>query len=80
MVVVPVFWRSATASAKLRWILVAFVVVWLGAFGVMEDAIGQHPMFEPGWSVWEEVIDLVMWVGWIPVAIYLERLLKQRLN
>jgi YjbE family integral membrane protein len=79
MVVVPVFWRSATASAKLRWTLVAFVVVWLGAFGVMENAIGQHPMFEPGWSVLEEVIDLVMWVGWIPVAIYLEHLLKQRL-
>lgn len=79
MVVIPVFWRSATASAKLRWTLVAFVVVWLGVFSVMENAIGLHPMFEPGWSVWEEVIDLFMWVGWIPVAIYLERALKQRL-
>jgi YjbE family integral membrane protein len=79
LVVIPVFWRSATASTKLRWTLVAFVVVWLGAFSAMEDIIGLHPLFEPGWSVWEEVIDLCMWVGWIPVAIYLERRLKPRL-
>jgi YjbE family integral membrane protein len=79
MVVVPVFWRTATANAKLRWSLVAFVVVWLGVFSVMEDAVGMHPMFEPGWSVWEEVIDAIMWVGWIPVAIWLEKIMKPRL-
>ncbi len=79
VVVIPVFWRAATRSAKLRWTLVAFVVVWLGLFNTVEEAIGMHPMFEPGWSVWEEVIDIVMWLGWIPVALWLERMLKQRL-
>ncbi len=79
LVVVPVLWRSAAAQAKIRWVLVAFVVVWLAAFGVLEDNIGMHPLFEPGWTVWEEVVDLVMWVGWIPLALWLEALLKRRL-
>jgi YjbE family integral membrane protein len=77
-VVVPVWWRSAAKNDRLRWSLVAFVVLWLGGFNMIEDAIGAHPMFEPGWTVWEEVVDFIMWVGWIPVALYLERLLKQR--
>lgn len=80
LVVVPVFWRQATSSHKIRWSLVAFVVVWLGVFSALEDVIGLHPMFEPGWTVWEEVIDLVMWVGWIPFALWLERILKTRMQ
>jgi YjbE family integral membrane protein len=79
MVVIPVFWRAAAKNDKLRWSLVAFVVLWLGGFNQIEDAIGTHPLFEPGWTVWEEVVDLIMWVGWIPVALYLERVLKRRL-
>jgi YjbE family integral membrane protein len=79
LVVVPVLWRGATTNAKTRWTLVAFVVVWLACFDMLENNIGMHPMFEPGWSVWEEVVDFVMWVGWIPAAIWLERLLKRRL-
>jgi YjbE family integral membrane protein len=80
MVVIPVFWRTAVKNDKLRWSLVAFVVLWLGGFSLLEDAIGTHPMFEPGWTVWEEVVDLLMWIGWIPVALYLERTLKRRLK
>jgi hypothetical protein len=79
LVVVPVFWRTAAKTDKLRWSLVAFVVVWLGVFSVLEDAVGMHPMFEPGWSVWEEVVDFVMWIGWIPVALWLDKVLKNRL-
>jgi YjbE family integral membrane protein len=80
LVIVPVMWRAAAASSQLRWSLVAFVVVWLGLFNMVENTIGQHPLFEPGWHVGEEVIDLLMWVGWIPVALWLERWLKPRLN
>lgn len=73
LVVVPVFWRTAQAKSKTLWTLLAFVVAWLAGFSVLEDAVGVHPMFEPGWHVGEEVVDFVMWVGWIPLAIWLER-------
>lgn len=79
-VVVPVFWRSASVSAKLRWSLVAFVVVWLGGFSVLEGSMTTHALFEPGWHVGEEVVDILMWVGWIPVALWLERRLKNTLT
>ena len=79
IVVVPVLWRVLNRSTKIQWTLLAFVVLWLRIFNVIEDKIVMHPMFEPGWHVGEEVVDLLMWVGWIPVAIWLNKILENRL-
>lgn len=80
LVVMPVLWRKMTPALKVRGVCLVFLVVWLGGFNAIENAIGLHPLFEPGWHVGEEVIDLVMWVGWIPVVIWLERVLSRRMT
>jgi YjbE family integral membrane protein len=73
IVVVPVLWRGMSQSYKTQWTLLAFLVVWLSVFSSIEDAIVMHPMFEPGWHIGEEVIDIIMWLGWIPIAIWLQK-------
>jgi len=77
MVIVPVLWRSMDDKRKSQWGLLSFLVIWLSAFSLIEDAVGMHPMFEPGWHIGEEVIDLVMWIGWIPCVIWLQRKLEK---
>ena len=73
LVVAPVVWRLLKPSAKLQWASLAFVIVWLAIFGVIEDGIVMHPLFEPGWHIGEEVIDIIMWLGWIPFVIALSK-------
>ena len=77
LVVVPVLWRGMEKNAKLQWGLLSFLVVWLSVFSLIEDKIVMHPMFEPGWHVGEEVVDIIMWLGWIPIAIWLQKRLAK---
>lgn len=77
LVVVPVLWRTMNQSSKNLWMMLAFVVTWLCMFGYIEDKISIHPMFEPGWHIGEEVIDMVMWLGWIPLVIWLHKRLEK---
>ncbi len=80
IVVVPVLWRTMSQSSKTQWTLLAFLVVWLSVFSFIEDAVVMHPMFEPGWHIGEEVVDMIMWLGWIPVAIWLQKRMQDRLQ
>jgi YjbE family integral membrane protein len=77
LVVVPVLWRGMEKNAKLQWGLLSFLVIWLSVFSLIEDKIVMHPMFEPGWHVGEEVVDIIMWLGWIPIAIWLQKRLAK---
>jgi YjbE family integral membrane protein len=77
LVVVPVLWRGMEKNAKLQWGLLSFLVVWLSVFSLIEDKIVMHPIFEPGWHVGEEVVDIIMWLGWIPIAIWLQKRLAK---
>ena len=80
MVVMPVLWRTMNPASKLRWALMAFLLVWLAVFDTLEGQIGMHPLFEPGWHVGEEVVDLLMWVGWIPFVLWVQAPLKRYLE
>ena len=84
LVVLPVLWRTVwqkfAVADKLRWASLAIVIAWLGVFDALEAKVGMHPMFEPGWHVGEEVLDFVMWVGWIPVVILLQKPLSRWLG
>jgi YjbE family integral membrane protein len=77
LVIIPVLWRTMEHKQKSQWGLLAFLVLWLSVFSAIEDAVGMHPMFEPGWHIGEEVIDMLMWLGWIPCAIWLQRKLEK---
>ncbi|MDI9333004.1 MAG: TerC family protein [Cytophagales bacterium] len=80
LVVLPVFWRRLSQSHKTQWFLLGFVIVWLGLFSILEERIVMHPMFEPGWHIGEEVVDFIMWLGWIPIAIWLQKRMNPSSN
>ncbi|MFM6993110.1 MAG: TerC family protein, partial [Rhodoferax sp.] len=77
-IVLPVLWRNMRAGDKVLWLLMAFLLIWLAGFGALEAHLEMHDIFSPKWTILEEVVDLVMWVGWIPVAIPLQRALQRR--
>ena len=80
LVVVPVLWRTLNPSDKLRWGMLGIVLVWISVFNVIENNIGMHPLFEPGWHVGEEVVDMLMWIGWIPLVLWLDKPMKRWLG
>jgi YjbE family integral membrane protein len=69
LVTVPTIWRTLSKPDQKRWSALVFVIAWLMVFDALEAMVGMHPMFENGWHIGEEVLDLVMWVGWIPVVL-----------
>jgi hypothetical protein len=69
LVTVPSIWRGLNKADRKLWSTLAFVVIWLVVFDILEAKVGMHPMFAEGWHIGEEVLDLVMWVGWIPVML-----------
>lgn len=72
-VVVPPLWQKQKESERNQWLMLAFVIAWLMVFDVIEAKVGMHPMFEPGWHIGEEVLDAVMWVGWIPFVVFWQK-------
>jgi predicted tellurium resistance membrane protein TerC len=77
LVVVPVL-RSLDAPRRAQFVVLAAVAAWLSAFGWIEDRFGvTFDLFEH-WRWDDELIDLVRWVGWIPLAIGLDRRLARR--
>jgi YjbE family integral membrane protein len=66
-------WRSLKRTRRAQLVVLAAVAAWLSAFGWLEDWLGvAFDLFEH-WRWDEELIDLVRWVGWIPLAIWLDR-------
>jgi YjbE family integral membrane protein len=77
LVVIPVL-RSLDASRRAQLVVLAAVASWLSAFGWLEDQFGvTFDLFER-WRWDDELIDLIRWVGWIPLAIGLDRRLAPR--
>jgi YjbE family integral membrane protein len=77
LVAVPM-WRKADPESRAQGAVVALLVAWLAAWGWIEDLLDLH--FDPidDWRWDTEVVDLVRWVGWIPVAIALYKALRAR--
>jgi hypothetical protein len=72
LVVIPVL-RSLDTSRRAQLVVLAAVAAWLSAFGWLEDRFGvTFDLFEH-WRWDDELIDLIRWVGWIPLAIGLDR-------
>jgi predicted tellurium resistance membrane protein TerC len=72
LVGIPV-WRTLSRDARVKAIALAAMVAWLTLFGLVEDWLGQD--FDPidGWQWDREVVDLVRWIGWIPLLLVLHR-------
>ena len=72
-VTIPALWRQAGWRQRETGSMVALLVVWLGAFDLLEEALGWESADTDTWQWWHESIDLLMWVGWVPLALLLHR-------
>jgi YjbE family integral membrane protein len=77
LIAVPM-WRSLTPRHRVQGAVLALLAVWLTLWGWIESAAGVA--FDPidRWKWDDEVIDLIRWVGWIPLALWLDRKLTIR--
>jgi hypothetical protein len=49
------------------------LVTWLTLLGWVEDRMDTHFNLFDRWRWDDELMDLVRWVGWTPLAIWVER-------
>ena len=45
---------------------------------MIEEAMGWEDQPVDTWQWWHEGIDLVMWLGWVPVAVLVHKLWEKR--
>ena len=76
LVLVPL-WRSLTRPQRAHGAVLALLVGWVTLFGWIEDTMGARLDLFERWRWDDELIDLVRWVGWLPVAIALHRRLAR---
>ena len=77
LVLVPL-WRSLTASQRMHGAVLALAVAWVALFGWIEDTMGARLDLFSEWRWDDELVDLVRWVGWIPLAIVVGRRFARR--
>jgi YjbE family integral membrane protein len=77
-VTLPALWRHWTERQRETSLLVGIVVLWLGVFDLIEEAMGWEDQPVDTWQWWHEGIDLAMWLGWVPVAVMVHKLWEKR--
>lgn len=72
LVALPI-WKALTPDLRAQVLVLGVLVAWLWGFGVVEDHLGMG--FDPidGWQWDTELIDLVRWIGWIPLVLLVHR-------
>ena len=71
-------WRSLSRQQRAQAAVLVLLALWLSLFGWIEDRMGAHLDLFLKWRWDDELIDLVRWVGWIPLAIALGRWLGRK--
>jgi hypothetical protein len=75
LVAVPL-WRSLDLRARAQGRALLVMITWVSVFGWLETHMGvrfdlvEHEHWDDRW------LDLVRWIGWIPVAIGFDRLFR----
>jgi YjbE family integral membrane protein len=77
-VTLPPLWRHWNDRQRETGVLLAVMVTWLGVFDMIEEAMGWEDQPVDSWQWWHEGIDLVMWLGWVPVAVLVHKLWEKR--
>jgi YjbE family integral membrane protein len=66
-------WRSLSPHHR-AWIVLPLVAIpWIVFMGVIEQRFGAQLDLNPDWHWDDDLIDIVRWVGWIPLALMLRR-------
>ena len=66
-------WRAAMPRQRALAAVLALLAAWLTFWGWVEDASGFGFDGIDDWHWDNEIVDLIRWVGWIPIAIWLNR-------
>ena len=70
-------WRWLPHRHREQAVALVVMAAWLVGFGALEERIGFvfHPFDQ--WGLGNEIVDLVRWVGWIPVVMLASRLVSR---
>jgi len=77
LVAVPIL-RALSVERRSQLMILTIVAVWLTVFGWLEDWLNVTSGFFTALRWDDALIDLVRWVGWIPLAIWLQHRLCER--
>jgi YjbE family integral membrane protein len=70
LVAVPL-WRSLLPRHRAMIVLPLVALPWIVFFGEIEQRFGEHFDLNADWHWDDDLIDIVRWVGWIPLALWM---------
>ncbi len=70
IIVIPLLHRFR-GRLSAQWVSLGFLVVWLGVFDYIEEYTSRKYFPAGDAPIALDLIDLVMWLGWIPIVIVL---------
>ena len=73
-------WRSLEPRHRALVVLPAIAVPWIVIFGAIGQRYGMHFDLVADWHWDDDLIDIVRWVGWIPVAMWARARVLARAN
>jgi YjbE family integral membrane protein len=73
-------WRSLLPHHRSFIVLPFVAVPWIVAFGWIEQRYGMHFDLVEVWHWDDDLLDLIRWAGWIPVALWLRRRVLERMT
>ena len=71
-------WRSLLPRHRAMIAMPLVALPWIVLFGEIEQRFGEHFDFSADWHWDDDLIDIVRWVGWIPLALWLRRRVSAR--
>jgi YjbE family integral membrane protein len=77
LVAIPVS-RTLRASQRFEVAILVGVALWLAGFGWLDDVVSARVDVADVWEWDESIVDLVRWIGWIPIVIALSRRAARR--
>ena len=66
-------WRSLLPRHRAMIVMPLVALPWIVFFGEIEQRFGEHFDLNADWHWDDDLIDIVRWVGWIPLALWLRR-------
>jgi len=72
LIAIPM-WRTAGPRQRAQGAVLVLLAAWLTFWGWVEDSSGFAFDGIDDWHWDNEIVDLVRWVGWIPLALWLYR-------
>ncbi len=72
LVAIPL-WRTLRPHHRAWVILPAVAIPWIVIMGEVEQRFSAHFDLNADWHWDDDLIDIVRWIGWIPLALWLRR-------